>query len=182
MLHSVQSSKHRTAVNGKMTIMGLGTFEMQVQHAIVPHWCLQRLWRRLQRPKATPCYNADVRDCESSEKSMLFGSVSALRDILVPCSPADALGPFCHHEIHRYLSDVEEGGETAFPQNSEWADPRFVAFKFSPLSMCTFAAAHACKCNDSICIVAFSRDGAIAAFLNAWQMRGWSSVTVPRGM
>ncbi len=26
--------------------------------------------------------------------------------------------------MYLYLSDVEEGGETAFPRDSEWADPR----------------------------------------------------------
>lgn len=34
-----------------------------------------------------------------------------------------------------YLTDVEEGGETAFPVNSRWADPTLER-RFGPFSEC----------------------------------------------
>lgn len=58
-----------------------------------------------------------------------------------------------------YLADVEEGGETAFPHNSEWSDPTLPA-KLGPFSKC--AQGHVAakpKKNDAVLFWSLKPDG-----------------------
>lgn len=84
--------------------------------------CTYQTWRRAAR---RPC----VRLCSHCFLDNAFlGTAGAHMDVLVEQTPRLAT-------VLLYLSDVEEGGETAFPSQSVWADKR-MAQRYGPFSEC----------------------------------------------